>query len=249
MKKFTDIDKSRYEFKYRISYHDYLQIRNSIKRFMKKDEFTSNAEGRGYLVRSLYFDTLNYDAYHEKTGGDNQRNKLRIRTYDIDPTEKCVIRAELKQRRSNLVIKYSSFVTYGQYLYFEGNNIWNNEEDNTVLTEFNRHLKGRCFQPMVLVEYLREGYKTAIKNDLRITFDHEVKSKQSKTLFPPNLNYRKHYDSSVIMEVKFKDQIPVWLKSLIHQHGLKIIANSKFTQAIQLSRKELIHPGGIIYVR
>ena len=147
-----------------------------------------------------------------------------------------------------MVIKRSTFVSYSQLLEFQKTGLWSYKND-AVLEEFNRLLKGRSFEPKVLIEYYREGYRTAIKEDVRVTFDHKVKSKQSSHLYTNRYGFRVHNYHEIIMEVKFKERLPMWLKPIIHLHGLKIIANSKFTQAIQLSRKDLIHSNGIIYVR
>ncbi len=244
----NDLKDSRFEFKYRVRYQDYLRIKNSIRRYMKEDDFTKKSNDVGYLVRSLYFDTYDYQAYQEKMSGDNQRTKIRIRSYDRCLNENTVLRVELKHRDRNLVIKRSTFVNDIKLNNFEKNNLWEYQND-AVLEEFNRLLRGRSFEPKVLIEYYREGFRTPIKEDVRITFDHQVKSSESKKLFPDKSHFRIHHYNDIIMEVKFKEQLPLWLKPIIHQHGLTIIANSKFTQAIQLSRKDLIHPSGVIYVR
>ncbi len=91
----TDYQNSRFELKYRIHYQDYLKIRNALQVYMKKDDYTKRAAGTGYLVRSLYYDTDEYASYHEKMDGDNERVKLRIRSYSDDPQAGSPIRAEL----------------------------------------------------------------------------------------------------------------------------------------------------------
>ena len=37
---------------------------------------------RGYLIRSLYFDTVNERDFHEKVEGIELRRKIRLRIYD-----------------------------------------------------------------------------------------------------------------------------------------------------------------------
>ena len=51
------------------------------------------------------------------------------------------------------------------------------------------------------------------------------------------------------MEIKYKDDLPSWVKNLVQAYGLKIIANSKFTQGIQAARHDLSHPDGIVIIR
>ena len=243
-----EIGYSRFELKYRIHYQDYLKIRNAIQIYMKKDRFTTRAKGKGYLVRSLYFDTDDYAAYHEKMDGNNERVKLRIRSYSEQPGKDSPIRVELKIRKRNLVIKKSAFVTYDEYCDFMQSGHWRNTE-NPTLVEFERQLHSNLHKPKVLIEYRREGYETRLKNGLRITFDHKVKSAHSNDLFPKHSFFREHNPHLIIMEIKFKEDLPHWVKTIVHQYGLKIIANSKFTQGIQAARHDLYHPGGAVIIR
>lgn len=244
----NNFDCSRFELKYRIHYQDYLKIRNALRIYMKKDIFTMKAKGNGYLVRSLYFDSDDYASYHEKMDGNNERVKLRIRSYEKKPNKKSPIRVELKMKKRDLVIKRSTFVSFDEYLYFMQKGHWKNT-DNTTLREFERYRLSKQHNAKVLIEYYREGYETKLKNGLRITFDHRVKSFHSKELFPDYGFFREHNPHLVIMEIKFTDDLPDWVKGLVHTYGLKTIANSKFTQGIQAARNDLYHPGGVVVIR
>lgn len=244
----SEIRISRYELKYRVSFQEYLKLRNAIQLYMRKDAFTQRASGSGYRVRSLYFDTEDYASYHEKMDGNNERVKLRIRTYQEHYEDQNRIRVELKIRKSNLVIKKSTFVTGAEYLHFTRTNHWSREND-PVLTEFERYLHGKLQKPKVLIEYFREGYETRLGNGLRVTFDHEVKSAHGRELFPGMFFPRAHARNQVIVEIKFQEKLPHWIRHLVHQHGLRITANSKFTQAIQAARHDLHHPGGVVVIR
>lgn len=214
---------------------------------MKKDKFTRSSQKAGYLVRSLYFDTHSLSAYHEKMSGDNERIKFRIRTYHDRFTENAPIRVELKGRKSGLVIKKSAFISTETYQQFLINKHW--LENDPVLEEFERLMQIKSLEPKVITQYRREGYETRYKGDLRITFDHNVESTHANELFPNKAFYKEHHRNAIIMEIKFKKSPPKWVHQLVHIYGLKAIANSKFTQAIQVSRKDLHHPGGIIVVR
>ena len=238
----------RFELKYRISYLSYLKVRNTVGSYMKKDYYTKKAKGKGYLVRSLYYDTYDYKSYHEKMSGDCDRIKFRIRTYENCLNEDTPVRVELKVRKANTMEKYSTFVKADELKYFDKNGSWENIED-PVLADFIRYRHMLDLQPKVLIEYNREGYQSRFNDDLRITFDHEVRSAHSNTLFPGNAFFKQHHRHGLILEIKFRDHQPAWLKELVHSNGLKLIANSKFTQGIQVARQDLHHPGGVVVVR
>ena len=238
----------RFELKYRLNYFSYLKVRNMVSSYMKKDIFTHRAEHKGYLVRSLYFDTYDYKSYLEKMSGDSDRIKFRIRSYADKLKEETPIKVELKVRKANSVEKYSTIIDKEALEYFMEHRTWKNSED-PVLSEFSRYLHLKDLQPKIITEYRREGFYSRLKDDLRITIDHEVRSAHSRSLFPEHVFFRQHHPFGLVLEIKFKDKQPTWLKELIQRNGLKLIANSKFTQGIQVARKDLYHPGGVVIVR
>jgi hypothetical protein len=75
------ITSRRFEAKYKISRYQYYQVKNALAPFMQLDPFSNAAPKNKYLVRSLYFDTADYQAYYEKINGDCNRVKFRIRAY------------------------------------------------------------------------------------------------------------------------------------------------------------------------
>jgi hypothetical protein len=54
---------------------------------------------------------------------------------------------------------------------------------------------------------------------------------------------------NTVLEIKFKDNLPLWLGNLVREHGLKVIANSKYTEGLQIARHDLYHPEKVILVR
>lgn len=129
-------------------------------------------------------------------------------------------------------------------------NNWGGEPMHPVMEEFARgvHLMG--LEPCVLVDYHREGYASRFGDDIRMTFDRHVQSVASRTLFPgPGAFFRLHHTHEVVLEVKFRQKPPLWLKPIVQQHGLRLVANSKFTQAMEAARQDHVYPGGVLVVR
>ena len=242
-----DVD-SRFELKYQLTYFQYLKLRNAIQPYMTMDNFTSNQPANRYQVRSLYFDTYDYHSFHQKMSGDCDREKFRLRTYPYGEEYLKYVRVELKMRQGNLSIKKSVFVSFDEYCHFMKKRHWKSFND-PITREFERKLLTQHLQPMVLVEYDREGYQTRLKSNLRITFDHRIRSSHAHSLFPDKTFYRYLYPRQVVLEIKFNGSLPLWLENLTRQHGLKVIANSKFTQSILIARHDLYHPGNVILVR
>ena len=64
----------RHEYKFTISYGDYLNLKNKLDKIMIIDR-----SSEGYLVRSLYFDSIDNIDYYEKLY--NSDSSIMIGTY------------------------------------------------------------------------------------------------------------------------------------------------------------------------
>jgi len=252
IKRLSDLDINnnwRFEFKYRLNYLQYQKLKIAVLPFMKMDYYTRIAPKKKYLVRSLYYDTYDYSLYHEKMGGDSDRVKFRLRTYSQSVAEDTVVRAELKVRQADIMDKYSLFISQTEYNYFLQKHHWQNN-DNPVLSEFERYYHLKALKPQILVDYYREGYEDRNKDGLRVTFDHKVRSAHGDALFTNKpLFFKEHHPLGIVLEVKCRNKQPDWLRNLVRDHGLKLVANSKFAQGIQVARQDLFYPNGVVVVR
>ena len=67
----------RHEYKYVISYDEMLKLRTKFNEVLNIDR-----NYNGYMIRSLYFDSVNDDDYYDKLNGEMERKKIRLRIYD-----------------------------------------------------------------------------------------------------------------------------------------------------------------------
>ena len=91
----------RNEKKYLIPYSTALSIRGKLDGILFRD---SHSKTSGYVVRSLYFDSVNNIDYMTKLAGVERRKKIRMRIYSSDAKE-CKL--ELKQKDGDLQHKVS----------------------------------------------------------------------------------------------------------------------------------------------
>ena len=68
----------RKEKKFIITLDEYYRIKNKLEKVIKLD---SNSNGEGYIVRSLYFDTIDDTDFESKEDGLEIRRKIRLRNY------------------------------------------------------------------------------------------------------------------------------------------------------------------------
>lgn len=231
----------RFEYKYRLTYPCYLQIRSYILPSMRMDEYSRAAPRNRYMVRSLYLDSDTFTNYVEKVHGDSDRVKLRIRTYSASPSGNSPLRVEFKARRGIAVEKHSTWITLEDYRIFAEKKHWPDSSE-PILVEFERYVHLKTLRPKIIVEYMREGYRARSGENLRITFDHQVRSAHADTLFPRDPFFRAHHPGKIVLEVKCDEVQPAWLGRMVTQFGLRPCTNSKYIQGINASRVDVVTP-------
>jgi len=231
----------RFEYKYRLPFSLYTKVKAFITPYMRMDDYTLDTPQKRYLVRSLYLDSDQFTNYIEKVHGDSDRVKLRIRTYTNSPMKSSPLRAEFKARRGIAVEKHSTWITLADYKTFSSSRHWL-EHDDPILIEFERYVHMKNLRPKIIVEYHREGYRSRSKDNLRITFDHQVHSAHSAQLYPPHPFFHEHYPGKIVLEIKCNDMQPPWLRRLVQEYGLRPCTNSKYVQGINIARKDIVTP-------
>ncbi|MFP4374323.1 MAG: polyphosphate polymerase domain-containing protein [Spirochaetaceae bacterium] len=231
---------ARFERKYLLSLDEYYRLRNRIVPFAKRDRYSRRAGG-SYRVRSVYYDTRDYRAWYEKEDGDFGRIKLRIRAY-TERSEHCdTVSVEIKTRRGNAMVKYSTRIDADEYREFVRSGNWPSLSDSTI-NEFERLRRVRQLVPVCLVQYRREGFAARDGSPVRLTFDHDVESARSSWLFPESPVLNPHRPRRTIFEVKTRAGEPDWLRAVIREHTLKLAANSKYWQGIEIIRPNMVTP-------
>ena len=105
----------RHEVKYFISYGEYLVLRDKLMAAMPMDEH-SVKQSRGYHISSLYFDDINNSAMWEKMDGVQDRQKYRIRIYNLKDSP---IHLENKMKFSQMTAKASCALSVEQGLAYK----------------------------------------------------------------------------------------------------------------------------------
>ena len=229
---------NRFEYKYILDIRQFQAFKNHLQLYMDKGHFTKMAPNHRYLVRSLYYDTFDYQHYLESEEGQYSRIKLRVRTYDYFLEQAKVISIEIKTKQGIHVKKYSELISPQEYLYFLEHKRFS--KSTLILDEFMRLMNLQQLEPKLVVEYDREGYISKDGTDLRLTFDYEVKSKLSNQLFDYNHQLMNRHHHGIICEIKCGMDKPEWLEHLIRKYGLRVKRNSKYTQAVKLIRPEIL---------
>jgi hypothetical protein len=224
----------RLEYKYLIPSELLPELRAKTAPFVEAD--AHNRELEGYTVRSIYFDTAALSCYHDTVEGSKARKKFRIRGYD-ECEERGIIFLEIKRKYGTSVVKNRAPVLYEHI----EDLLASGDVERYVLTRtdfpnasedarrFLFHIYGGFLRPIVLIMYEREAYYSRF-GSLRITFDKNLRSSICPSLdalfSEENTLYSipKHF----ILELKFCDGLPSWLRSTVGALDLEQRALSKY---------------------
>ena len=218
-------DVLRRELKYRISEKSFSHIKTGLSYLLEEDAHNSE---EGYMVRSLYFDTLTNDDFYDKQAGIDHRKKIRLRIYDTDDDH---AKLELKEKQGVFQRKRSLEVSRaeaeeligGHYECLMGKGDFGQRMYALMGTE--------VYRPVCTVQYERLAYISPT-NDIRITFDKRLMSNEGNAdLFDRDMPF---YPAGVIggitMEVKYNHFLMSYIKDMIDRADKMQVSSSKYCQ-------------------
>ena len=217
---------------------------------MTKLKLDSNVdlERKHYTVRSIYFDSIDLKHYQEKVSGLKHRKKIRLRGYDYTPNSTVFFEVKRKFEDPGLKNRFSTN-------YFEALEMINKRTistDNEDLNKFFFQVMSYNLRPIVNVIYDREPYTEIqpTQNNLRITFDKNLRSvtypKIDELFLDDNL--KQAMSDYFILEVKFDNFLPNWVRNMSESLSLKRESASKYVISID-SHKSIVKESRFAYFR
>lgn len=207
----SNITVKRNELKYYINQIDYKVLFEILKNHLIQDENAMRTNG---YIRSLYFDSIFDKAFHEKEAGVLNRKKYRLRIYDLD-TEK--VKFEIKNKFNNQIFKETAFISREDAIKLQNGDYevllrYNNPVLNKAYCEF----KKEPYKPVAIIDYTREAFMFPL-NDTRITFDKHLKAtSENLDIFNKDHLMKPLLRRGVlVMEIKYNNFLPLWVKKLI----------------------------------
>ncbi|MDO8898052.1 MAG: polyphosphate polymerase domain-containing protein [Bacteroidales bacterium] len=234
--------KLRYEYKYLVPNNKMDTLRRMIAPFVSYDKYSEKMEEKHYTVRSIYFDTAGYGCYFEKVEGIKHRKKFRLRGYNLPENKNSQVFFEIKRKFEVPIMKNRAPAVFDSALQmFTGNNFENycpdeekypKSEEN--LKRFFYHYHMNKLRPVILVIYEREAFLGNHDDSIRVTFDKNLRSvafPNIEELYSEN-KVRRSLSERFILEVKFDDHFPSWMKPVISTLGLERQSVSKYVISI-----------------
>ncbi|MCR5087616.1 MAG: polyphosphate polymerase domain-containing protein [Lachnospiraceae bacterium] len=226
----------RHEIKTVLTYPQYMELRTRVAGILTPDPNMPGPEG--YRIQSVYFDTLKHDSYYEKDSGVQHRNKYRIRAYNGDDSYLVL---ENKEKIDDRICKSSAVITRADYdAVLAGDYTVLDRYDNPLCRKVSALHRTDGLRPEVIIEYQREAYIHPLSM-VRVTFDSLVSAgANTLDMFDEALVTRPLFPQrEVILEVKYGDFYPMYLRQLLQNNGIKL-AVSKFVLGCDFLRDNYI---------
>lgn len=224
----------RYELKFIID----AETKNELLRLAEPGLMPDPHGEQGlYRVSSQYFDTRDFQGYWEKLDGVGYRRKFRLRYYGEGESgaffeikhryDQTVYKERvplLEESWKELIAGEASLGCLEAYVpELEG-------AQRRTLTQIVLAANQRPLLGASIISYLRQAWVGRYDQRLRVTFDHLVRA------FPAGdhtVPWEQHGaaclpDSRILLEVKFNDRLPVWLRDCICQVAVQPIRFSKY---------------------
>ena len=221
----------RVEDKYNCSETQLVMLQSRMEAALRPDSNEGGPEG--YSIVSLYFDDLQDSCLQDTEDGVNRRNKYRIRIYN-DSLD--VIKLEVKTKQDNRIQKQSKTISRAEMeSLMRGECIAEESSFEDPATLFNLAIKNEGLRPKVIVAYERKAYVFEPGN-VRITFDRNVRASSRVEEFgQKNIRYDFLQEYDKVLEVKYDEFIPDFLRQLLEVGNMQQSAYSKY----QLCRERM----------
>jgi SPX domain protein involved in polyphosphate accumulation len=181
-----------------------------------------------YTICNVYFDTDNYELIRSSIEKPLYKEKFRIRSYGIAGKEDAVF-AEIKKKFKGVVYKRRIAASWADILDF----IENGKElsaDIYSLAEMEEFVRRYHPKPKVFLAYDRQALVGRDDSELRLTFDQNIRCREENlNLFTNDEGVPvQEGEQRVIMELKVKDAIPLWLTKILSENKIYPGSFSKY---------------------
>lgn len=218
----------RQELKYFVDNHLIDALIPEFNAYIDRDRFSERGP---YEIHSVYFDTEDWQAFYSKLDGNQRRQKFRIRSYVINPSEEDNVFIEVKEknngtvykRRSPIKLKDARKVITGVPI----------EKKLPVIDEWRYAVLKNSIKPRLLNSYTRFAFSSEHFPGLRVTIDQKLTFTMTNRVdfTQPTRSAHWSYGKSVI-EIKFDRYVPQFIIDIIRRYNLTQVPVSKYCDSV-----------------
>lgn len=233
------MQRQRFEHKYMLSEFQAQAIRQVVASRLDIDENGVGKPNFSYPVHSLYLDSPDLYTFWSTINGDKNRFKLRLRFYNDDPESPVFF--EIKRRVNSCILKQRAGVKkHAVARLLNGHlpapsDLLSNSAKSLAAAERFLLLVGQIHAvPQAHVCYLREAYVDTLTDNVRVTFDRKVMTEpRSVPVFTTTMkDPSRPFGDRVILELKFTDRYPGWMRELVEDFHLMQCGAAKYCEGL-----------------
>ncbi len=234
------VQKRRFERKYLLTESQALLAREFVRCYLTQDVHAkAGPEACSYRVHSLYLDSADLLTYWAWVCCEKKRFKLRIRYYDENPdsplffeikrrVDDCILKQRARVRRNAVQSLLAGQLPGPEHL------VDNSPESIAALRRFCELVRCIEARPVVHVGYMREAWVSDGSNSVRVTFDRRVCAGLKRT---PDLSIQmpqtvSPFGPRVVLELKFTDRFPDWLRDVVQRLNLIACGVPKYCTSV-----------------
>lgn len=225
--------------KYILNEDQALAVREFVGQQLDLDENGVGKPHYSYPVHSLYLDSDELFTFWSTINGDKNRFKLRLRFYNDHPDSPVFF--EIKRRLNNCILKERGGVRKDAVGWLlaghlpEPQHLLRPEARHQVAIQHFLELAQRLHaRPQAHVAYLREAYMDPVNDNVRVTLDRQVRTEiRTEPLFHTTMvDPALPFGDRVILELKFTNRFPDWLRALVEHFGLMQCGAAKYCEGV-----------------
>ena len=220
---------NRYEQKYIIDREIFEKVIKIMDAHMILDRY--NIDHNPYTIANIYYDTDDDYLVRKSLSKPEYKEKLRLRAYGV-PSIDTKVFLEIKKKYRGIVNKRRTVLTLSEAYGFLDSATAPEPKDYMnlqVVKEIEYFLQVYSLKPKVYLAYDRIAYFEKDNNDLRISFDQNIRTRRydldlSKGDYGENLINGEVY----LMEIKTSKAMPLWLTDMLTRYNIKKQSFSKY---------------------
>lgn len=211
----------RVEKKYMLTGKQHSLLLEAIENYMSPDDYGQHTIG------NVYYDTNTYDLIRYSIEKPPYKEKLRLRSYGI-PNADSKVFLEIKKKYKGVVYKRRISLTLAEAEVYLNEGIRPSQESQ-ILNEIDYFISYYKPQPKLYLAYDRVAYFGKIEPDIRITFDHNIRSREyDLSLEKGDQGVLLLDEDKYLMEIKVPKAMPIWLADTLSKLGIYPSSFSKY---------------------
>ncbi len=220
---------NRYEKKYIITDEVYHHLIKYLCEYMRED--VHSQKNAFYSICNVYYDTEDSYLIRQSMDKPIYKEKLRLRSYGQKNLDSMVY-LEIKKKFDGIVNKRRTVLTIKEAQEF----IITKEKpehmkymNKQVINEIDYFIRRYEVKPMLYLSYDRRAMYGIEDNDIRITFDTNIRHRR----YDVGLEYGNYGDllldeGTWLMEIKLNRTAPLWLSKLLSEYKIYPTSFSKY---------------------